>query len=107
MNTKQVIAESISSSESYISKCKATKVYDNLYLAVFPDVMMGVQMGVNGIGFGDNPYSLRTAMNYSKNVTNGHGQHPVVMTHQEYLDKCIEMQVKHIETMKRIEEQVN
>lgn len=103
MNAQQVIAESISNSENFIKKCKGTQVEDNKYLAVFPDTMMGVCMGFNGIEFGDTPYSYATALNYSRNVTNGHGQHPIIMTHQEYIDGCIRQQENYLDVLKNLQ----
>jgi hypothetical protein len=96
----KTIEESIASSEQFINKCKAVTIQDDRYLAVFPETMMGVGYGVNGLGFTDTPYSLTQAENYERNVTNGHGQHPVVMSHKEYVLSCIAMQVRHIDTMR-------
>lgn len=106
MNVQQTIAESIAQSEKFIAKCKGTEVTTK-YLAVFPETMMAVGMGVNGIEFTETPYGFSTALNYSRNVTNGHGQHPVIMTHEDYLQKCIEQQEKHLLVMRDIATKVN
>ena len=106
MNVQQTIAESIAQSEKFIAKCKGTEVTTK-YLAVFPETMMAVGMGVYGIGFTETSYSFKTALNYSRNVINGHGQNPVIMTHEEYLQKCIEQQEKHLLVMRDIATKVN
>lgn len=98
----KVIEESIISSEQFIKKCKGIDIEEGKFLAVFPDTMMAVGYGVNGIAFTETPYSLRQAEYFEKNVTNGHNHHPVVMTHREYVNKCIDMQIRHIDTMREL-----
>ena len=103
LDSIKFIEQQIVSSEQYIKKCKAIKIQQDKFLAVFPNIMAGVGYGVNGkFGFNNTPYSLSQAEKYERNVTNGHGEHPVVMSHKEYIQRCIANQVKHIDTMRDI-----
>ena len=103
MNTQQTIATAISNTEAFIGKCKGTEVKD-LYMAVFPDTMMAVGYAEGGaLQFTENPYELHLASHIATIVRNGRNEHPVVMTHGEFLAKCIAQQEEHLIVLRELE----
>lgn len=100
---QQTIKSAIEETIGYINKMKQQPIADNKYLAVFTDIMLGVQQIDREVFFGDEPYSYDMAWSLSKSVINGHGKHPIIMSHEEYVTKSIEMQEKHLETLTNLE----
>jgi hypothetical protein len=98
----KTIEEEIASSEQFIKKCKASSIQSDKYLAVFPTIMMGVKSEGGKAIFTDEPYSFEYAKVWSNSITNGHGEYPIIMSHSEYIERCIAMQIKHIDTMRNI-----
>lgn len=103
MTAQQSIKSAIEVTIGYINKMRQEPIADNKYLAVFPDIMLGVQRIEGEVFFGDEPYSYETAWSLSQSVRNGHGNRPIIMSHEEYVTKSIEMQEKHLETLTNLE----
>lgn len=106
MTPRDTINEAISNSEKFIAKCKGTKV-ENKYLAVFPDTMMAVKSEGGKAVFTEEPYSFEYAKVYCKSIINGHGLHPEIMEHREYLQKCIKQQEAHLAVLNELATKVN
>lgn len=103
MTAQQSIKSAIEVTIGYINKMRQEPIADNKYLAVFPDIMLGVQNIDGEVFFGDEPYCYETAWSLSQSVKNGHGKRPIIMSHGEYVTKSIEMQEKHLETLTNLE----
>lgn len=107
MNAQQTISMAIANAEQFITKCKGISAQSK-WMAVFEETMMAVGYKEGGgMTFTETPYGYDLANHFAERVTNGHGQHPVVMTHQEYLDKCIDMQENYLVTMRELQSKIN
>ena len=93
--TQSYLREMIASSQEFIKKMEAVNIQEGKYLAVFETTMHPVGLGSDGtiVHTDDNePQDFETALNYSRRVINGHGKSPIVMSHAEYISKCIKQQ---------------
>jgi hypothetical protein len=98
------LQELIDMFENSIETLEAIEADKFNYYAVFSDTLLVGDIDKNGKGviahgLAPEPYSLDKAHYLSKNLTNGHGHAPIVMSQVQYIEKSIENLKKNLESL--------
>ena len=104
---KAIFIEAVESAQSFIAKLQEVQICANGFVCAFPETNVCFQPDQKGgwdvvSATHALPMSLVVATRNCKRVTNGHNEHPVVMSHAEFVAKEIEAQQNMIDGFSKV-----